>query len=71
MADPPPQSTKARNPNWGGRREGSRRKKHTSMLAALTLSRTHPTTTILNGTDGEQEATNQENGPLIINNTVY
>lgn len=31
MADSPPQNTK-RNPNWGGRREGSGRKKQAPML---------------------------------------
>jgi hypothetical protein len=35
MADPSSQSTKPRNPNWGGRREGSGRKKHASTLTAL------------------------------------
>jgi hypothetical protein len=45
MADPPqaPQST-TRNPNWGGRREGSGRKKHTPMTAlpkALDTTRTY------------------------------
>jgi hypothetical protein len=33
MADPPPQSTIPRNPNWGGRREGSGRKKQPVLTA--------------------------------------
>ena len=35
MADSLPQGTKPRNPNWGGWREGSGRKKNTPMLMAL------------------------------------
>jgi hypothetical protein len=127
MADPPPQSNKARNPNWGGRREGSGRKKGMaalprapgidsesdptcmyrnpsflfffSLLSASTdttqtqnllpvnasapargffaarnrfqdsSTTLHPTVSISNGTDGEQMATNEENGPLIVNNS--
>jgi hypothetical protein len=35
MADPPPQSAKPQNPNWGGRCKGSGRKKNMSELTEL------------------------------------
>ena len=44
MANPFPQSTK-RNPNWGGRREGSGRKKNTPISESMALPSTSPAST--------------------------
>ena len=44
MAEPPPQSNlKPQNPNWGGRREGSGRKKNTLMTELPELARVENT----------------------------